>query len=147
MRANVDILTAEHSGLAECLDRIAAHKRDTRPLSTYRLQFHKGFRFADAVQVLPYLHLLGVSHIYSSPILKARAGSIHGYDITDHNALNPEIGTEAEFQTFVTELRRLGMSQILDTVPNHMVIGFGENPWWTDVLENGEASEYAEFFD
>jgi (1->4)-alpha-D-glucan 1-alpha-D-glucosylmutase len=147
MRANLDILTAEHSGLSECLDRIAAHKSDTRPLSTYRLQFHKGFRFSDALQVLPYLSALGVSHVYSSPILKARAGSTHGYDITDHNAINPEIGSESEFQAFVAELKRLGMGLILDTVPNHMAIGFGDNPRWTDVLENGEASEYADFFD
>jgi (1->4)-alpha-D-glucan 1-alpha-D-glucosylmutase len=147
MRTNLEILTAEHSGLAECLDRLAAHKRVARPLSTYRLQFHKGFRFTDAVRVLPYLHSLGVSHIYSSPFLKARAGSTHGYDITDHNRLNPEVGTEAEFQEFVSELKRLGMGQILDTVPNHMGIGHGDNPWWNDVLENGQASEYADFFD
>jgi (1->4)-alpha-D-glucan 1-alpha-D-glucosylmutase len=147
MRANFEILTAEKTGLAECLDRLAAQKRETRPLSTYRLQFHKGFRFTDAIQILPYLHSLGISHVYSSPILRARTGSTHGYDITDHNVLNPEIGTEEDFHAFVAELRRLGMGQILDTVPNHMGTGFGENPWWRDVLENGEASEYAEFFD
>src|SRR5882724_3647925 len=126
MRANFEILTAEKSGLAECLDRLSAQRRETRPLSTYRLQFHKGFRFNDAIQVLPYLNALGVSHVYSSPILKARAGSTHGYDITDHNAINPEIGSEAEFQAFVAELKRLGMGLILDTVPNHMAIGFGD---------------------
>ncbi|MCU1285478.1 MAG: maltooligosyl trehalose synthase [Acidobacteriales bacterium] len=147
MRTNVEILTAQSSGLTECLDRMAAHKRESRPLSTYRLQFHKSFRFADATKLLPYLHSLGISHVYSSPILKARAGSTHGYDITDHNLINPEIGTEAEFHEFVGELKRLNMGQILDAVPNHMGIGMGDNPWWRDVLENGQASEYADFFD
>ena len=89
----------EFSGLSECLDRLAAHKRQTRPVSTYRLQFHSGFRFADAQPLVGYLQALGVSQLYSSPILKARAGSKHGYDIIDHNQINPEIGAEAEVGT------------------------------------------------
>src|SRR5882724_7730714 len=104
MRANFEILTAEKSGLAECLDRLSAQRKETRPLSTYRLQFHKGFRFTDAVRILPYLHSLGISHIYSSPILKARTGSTHGYDITDHNQLNPEVGSYEELKELVAEL-------------------------------------------
>src|SRR5260221_4131164 len=39
------------------------------------------------------------------------------------------------------------MVQVLDFVPNHMGIGPGTNPWWSDVLANGRASEFAEFFD
>lgn len=140
-------LLAETVGLSECLDRLAAQKRGNRPIASYRLQFNKGFRFEDARKVVGYLHALGVSHFYCSPILKARAGSMHGYDITDHNSLNPEIGTEEEFRGLIAELKSQSMGVVLDTVPNHMGMGRGENPWWQDVLENGRASEYAEFFD
>src|SRR5215469_10099788 len=147
MRANPAILTTESSGISECLDRLASEKRSVRPLSTYRLQFNAGFRFENARRLVGYLHALGVSHIYSSPILKARAGSPHGYDITDHNQLNPEIGSYEELQELVSELKNYGMGQVLDFVPNHMGIGPGTNPWWRDVLANGRASEFAAFFD
>jgi (1->4)-alpha-D-glucan 1-alpha-D-glucosylmutase len=135
------------SGLAECLDRLAAGKGRNRPLATYRMQFHGGFRFRDARPLIPYLRALGVMHVYSSPLLKSRPGSTHGYDITDHSQLDPEIGSEAEFRAFVADLHREGMGLLLDTVPNHMGVGYGTNPWWQDVLENGPASEYANFFD
>src|SRR5512142_196341 len=140
-------VTVEYSGLSECLDRLAAEKRSTRPVSTYRLQFHAGFRFEDARRLVAYLHQLGVTHCYASPILQARLGSTHGYDITDHNAINPEIGTEDQFHALVAELKAHDMGLVLDTVPNHMGVGHGNNPWWQDVLENGRASEYADFFD
>jgi (1->4)-alpha-D-glucan 1-alpha-D-glucosylmutase len=147
MRANPSVLTTESSGITECLDRLASEKHSARPLSTYRFQFHAGFRFENARQLVGYLHALGVSHVYSSPILKARVGSMHGYDITDHNQINPEIGSYEELQDLVQELKNYGMGQILDFVPNHMGIGLGTNPWWWDVLSNGRASEFAEFFD
>src|SRR5262249_37629991 len=147
MRANPAILTTETSGISECLDRLASEKEVARPLSTYRLQFHAGFRFENARRLVGYLHALGVSHIYSSPILKAQVGSPHGYDITDHNQVNPEIGSYEELQEMVAELKNYGMGQVLDFVPNHMGIGPGTNPWWRDVLANGRASEFAEFFD
>src|SRR5437764_953238 len=87
----------ESSGYSECLDRLSARGGETRPLATYRLQFNRNFRFEEARQLVGYMHALGVSHCYASPILKARAGSMHGYDITDHNRINPEIGSEQEF--------------------------------------------------
>jgi (1->4)-alpha-D-glucan 1-alpha-D-glucosylmutase len=96
---------------------------------------------------VPYLHALGVSHVYCSPYLKARAGSTHGYDITDHNALNPEVGDGESFPAFVDALHRHGMGQILDFVPNHVGIGGHENLWWLDLLEYGQSSPYADFFD
>ena len=117
------------------------------PTATYRLQFHAGFTFRDAERLVPYLHALGVSHVYCAPYLKARAGSAHGYDITDHNALNPEVGDEESLSSFVDAMRRHGMGQILDFVPNHVGIGGHENLWWQDVLEYGQSSPYAEFFD
>lgn len=117
------------------------------PLATYRLQLHRDFTFAHAAEILPYLHALGISHVYCSPYLKARAGSRHGYDIVDHNALNPEIGTDEDFERFATTLAAHGMGQILDFVPNHMGVGGDDNPWWLDVLEHGQASAYAEYFD
>lgn len=117
------------------------------PLATYRLQFSRHFTFAQATELVPYLAALGISHCYASPFLRARPNSTHGYDIIDHNALNPEIGTAEEFDRFVEVLREHGMGQILDIVPNHMGVMGSDNVWWMDVLENGEASNYAEFFD
>jgi (1->4)-alpha-D-glucan 1-alpha-D-glucosylmutase len=117
------------------------------PLATYRFQFNKNFTFRDATRLVPYLAELGISHCYASPYLRARPGSMHGYDIIDHNSLNPEIGTPEEYEEFVAELHRHGMGQVLDIVPNHMGVMGADNAWWLDVLENGEASPYAEFFD
>ena len=117
------------------------------PAATYRLQFNSRFTFEDARRLLPYLDALGVSDVYASSYLGARPGSMHGYDITDHNTLNPEIGTQEDYDRFVEALRARGMGQILDVVPNHMGIAAGCNPWWNDVLENGPSSPYAEFFD
>ncbi len=117
------------------------------PVATYRLQFNSDFGFEAARRVLPYLRDLGISHVYASPYFKAREGSPHGYDITDHNSLNPEVGTREEFDAFVAEMRKLGMGQILDIVPNHMCVESSDNHWWFDVLENGSSSPYASFFD
>jgi (1->4)-alpha-D-glucan 1-alpha-D-glucosylmutase len=115
--------------------------------STYRLQFHAGFTFRDALAIVPYLHLLGITHCYASPYLQARPGSTHGYDITNHQALNPEIGTAADYEAFCQALQTHGMGQVLDIVPNHMGVAVNSNAWWRDVLENGPASPYAGFFD
>jgi (1->4)-alpha-D-glucan 1-alpha-D-glucosylmutase len=121
--------------------------RQLLPESTYRLQFHAGFTFRDAEAIVPYLAELGITHCYSSPYLKARPGSKHGYDIIDHRLLNPEIGTDTDYEAFVTALRANGVGQILDVVPNHMGILGNENAWWNDVLENGPSSPYAGYFD
>ena len=115
--------------------------------ATYRLQFHQGFTFRDATALVPYLARLGISHIYASPLMEARPGSTHGYDIVNHNRLNPEIGTEAEFAALVAALKAHGLGLILDIVPNHMAVGRADNVWWLDVLEWGEASPYAAYFD
>lgn len=117
------------------------------PVATYRLQFHPGFGFEQARALVPYLHRLGISHVYASPLFRAAPGSSHGYDVCDPNALNPEMGTRAEFDAFAAALARLGMGLIMDFVPNHMGIEEPHNPWWMDVLENGPASPYAAFFD
>src|SRR5215472_14029570 len=122
-------------------------RQDQIPTATYRLQFNQHFTFRNAVAIVPYLSALGISHVYASPYLRARPGSLHGYDIIDHNTLNPEIGTREDYDAFVDELHRHGMRQILDIVPNHMGVMGSDNAWWLDVLENGEASDYADFFD
>jgi (1->4)-alpha-D-glucan 1-alpha-D-glucosylmutase len=114
--------------------------------ATYRLQFHRDFTFRDATAVVPYLAALGVSHVYASPITEARPGSTHGYDIIDHNRLNPEIGGEADFQALSAALQAHDMGLIVDFVPNHMGIG-ADNAWWRDVLEWGRQSPFAHFFD
>jgi len=117
------------------------------PSATYRLQFNRLFTFADARRLLAYLDELGISDVYASPYLRARADSTHGYDIADHNQLNPAVGDEAEYDALVHELHARGMGQILDVVPNHMGIGESTNSWWMDVLENGPSSRFAPFFD
>lgn len=119
----------------------------TTPRATYRLQFHAGFGFNDAARLAPYLAKLGVSHVYASSYLKARPGSTHGYDITDHLALNPELGTEDDFQKMAAAFRYNGLGQILDFVPNHMGVGGSDNPLWLDVLEWGPQSDHAGWFD
>ena len=145
---NQAVPLAEQAGeVAECVERTASRKQQLRPVSTYRLQLNRSFRFSDARKLVGYLHELGVSTCYSSPILKARLGSQHGYDITDHNALNPEIGTAEELSELAAELKRHGMGLLLDVVPNHMGVGYGTNPWWQDVLQNGRSSKFANFFD
>ncbi len=121
--------------------------RQRLPEATYRLQFHAGFTFRDACRLVPYLHDLGITDCYASPYLKARPGSRHGYDIQDHRSLNPEIGSEEDYNAWVDTLHAHGMGQILDIVPNHMGIGGGDNAWWNDVLENGASSPYADYFD
>jgi (1->4)-alpha-D-glucan 1-alpha-D-glucosylmutase len=117
------------------------------PVATYRIQFNHSFTFDDARRRVSYLHTLGVSDCYASPYFMAPPESTHGYDIADHNTLNPAIGDEALYAAFVAELRAHGMGQVLDIVPNHMGIGERGNRWWQDVLENGPSSIYAPFFD
>ena len=117
------------------------------PLATYRVQLHREFTFRDAAAVVPYLSTLGITHLYCSPYLGARPGSMHGYDVVDHSQLNPDIGSVEDFEQLNATLKAHGMSQILDLVPNHMGVMGADNRWWLDVLENGRASVYAEFFD
>jgi malto-oligosyltrehalose synthase len=112
-----------------------------------RLQLHRDFTFAEAARLVPYLVALGISHLYTSPILTARAGSTHGYDVTDPTRVNPELGGEAGLRRLVAALRGAGAGLIVDIVPNHMAAGGLENPWWGDVLRYGRASRYAKFFD
>jgi (1->4)-alpha-D-glucan 1-alpha-D-glucosylmutase len=117
------------------------------PRATYRLQFHRDFTFADAVPLAPYLARLGISHVYSSPIGTARAGSTHGYDQVDPTVINPELGGEDGFRALAAALKAEGIGVILDIVPNHMAVGQADNRWWLDVLKNGPRSEYGELFD
>ena len=117
------------------------------PRATYRLQFHAGFTFADAAKIAPYLARLGISHVYASPIHKARPGSTHGYDIVDHGAINPELGGEEGFVAFSEVLQQHGLKLLLDIVPNHMGVGGADNPWWLSTLEWGALSPHAHAFD
>jgi (1->4)-alpha-D-glucan 1-alpha-D-glucosylmutase len=117
------------------------------PAATYRLQFHAGFTFEDARKLIPYLCDLGISHIYASPYLRARSGSMHGYDVADPSSLNPELGSVEDFDRLIAELRQRRLGQLVDVVPNHMGIGDPGNYRWLDVLENGPASIYARYFD
>jgi (1->4)-alpha-D-glucan 1-alpha-D-glucosylmutase len=117
------------------------------PLATYRLQLTKDFGFDGAAAIVPYLARLGISHVYASPFLKARPGSTHGYDIVDHDQINPELGGEEAFLRLSESLKRHDLGLILDFVPNHMGVGHADNSWWLDVLEWGQRSPYAAAFD
>lgn len=116
------------------------------PIATYRLQFNGNFRFEDARGLIAYLHQLGISDLYASPLFASRRGSLHGYDVTDPTRLNPELGTTAEFDSLCRDLKDSEMGLLLDIVPNHMAAS-SENSWWRDVLENGPGSPFAEYFD
>ena len=116
------------------------------PISTYRAQMHRDFTFDQASAIVPYLERLGMGDWYASPIFEARPGSMHGYDVTRHDRLNPELGGAERFVPFAGALREHGMGLLLDIVPNHMGIG-RDSVWWQDVLENGHASRYANYFD
>jgi (1->4)-alpha-D-glucan 1-alpha-D-glucosylmutase len=116
------------------------------PRALARLQFHAGFTLDDAVPVVGYYARLGVSHLYASPILRARAGSTHGYDVVDCHEVNPELGGEDALRRLVAALRKHGMSLVVDIVPNHMGVGT-QNAWWMDVLRHGRESRYANYFD
>ncbi len=117
------------------------------PRATYRLQLHKDFGFEAATAVLPYLQRLGVSHVYCSPIWRARPGSLHGYDVVAHDEINPELGGDEGFERFSQAVKAHGLGLLLDMVPNHMGVFGADNPWWLDLLENGQASRYATYFD
>ena len=147
MRTSPSILLPESTGYSECLDRLSASGGVQRPLATYRLQFNAGFKFDQAAGLLDYLQALGITDCYASPVLTARAGSTHGYDITDHNRINPELGGQQEFHHFTAALKQRGMGLVLDLVANHVGVNQGDNRWWHDVLENGRTSEFADYFD
>ncbi len=131
--------------MRECVERVL-HSDARVPASTYRVQMHKDFTFADAQAIAGYLKQLGIGDFYSSPIFEARPGSMHGYDVTRHDRLNPELGGQEGFASFSAELERQGLGLLLDIVPNHMGVG-NDSIWWQDVLENGHASRYSEYFD
>ncbi len=116
------------------------------PRSTYRLQMHAEFTFADAQAIVPYLRQLGIGDAYASPIFEARPGSKHGYDVTRHDRLNPELGGREAFELYAAALKGAGLGLLLDIVPNHMGVG-NDSLWWQDVLENGRASKYSGYFD
>lgn len=117
------------------------------PVSTYRLQFNHDFTFKQAVELVDYFNELGITDLYASPIMKAKAESNHGYDAIDPAKINPEIGSEEEFSRLSSLLKQKNMGFILDIVPNHMCISDSGNLWWLDLLENGPGSIFAPYFD
>src|SRR6185503_19119633 len=116
------------------------------PCATYRLQFNRGFTFQQAREILDYLRELGISDVYASPLFQAGPDSTHGYDTCCFGKINPNIGSAGDFDCFTSELKARDLGLLLDLVPNHMSATLS-NPWWFDVLENGRASRYAQFFD
>lgn len=116
------------------------------PASTYRIQFRNGMTFDRAAALVPYLKRLGISDLYASPIFTATSDSTHGYDVTNAGEIEPSIGGREGFERMVSALKSAGLGLIIDIVPNHMAASL-ENPWWRDVIENGERSRYARHFD
>jgi len=157
LAVDVADLTAPGGELAKLAAAIASEGRGEHPSpaplasppprATYRVQFHKDFTLDQAAAIVPYLAELGVSHLYASPILQARPGSTHGYDIVNHAAINPELGGEAAFTRLSEALQAHGLGLILDIVPNHMGVGGSDNAWWLSTLEWGELSPAAKYFD
>jgi (1->4)-alpha-D-glucan 1-alpha-D-glucosylmutase len=153
----IEEIAAPGSLLAKLAVAMTEEGRDARPAgralasppprATYRLQFHKDFTFDDAAGIAPYLAGLGISHAYASPIQAAAPGSVHGYDIVDHTAINPELGGEEGFRRFSEALQAHGLKLLLDIVPNHMGVGGEHNAWWLSVLEWGRLSPHADAFD
>jgi (1->4)-alpha-D-glucan 1-alpha-D-glucosylmutase len=117
------------------------------PSATYRLQLQHGFGFEAATRCVGYLRSLGVSELYLSPIFKAAPGSTHGYDVLDHELLNPEFGGADAFETLVATAKAHGLGLVIDFVPNHMGVGCDGNRFWEDVLEHGQSSSRASYFD
>jgi (1->4)-alpha-D-glucan 1-alpha-D-glucosylmutase len=115
--------------------------------ATYRVQLTPEFGFDDAVALVPYLHDLGISHLYTSPVAQATLGSTHGYDVTDHQRVRDELGGETGLRRLWAALDAHRMGMVVDIVPNHMGIRSPTNEWWQDVLRNGPASPYAAYFD
>ncbi|CAD5940047.1 Maltooligosyl trehalose synthase [Planktothrix tepida] len=116
------------------------------PLATYRIQFNPDFNFNQTKEIIAYLQELGISDLYASPIFKARSGSTHGYDVVDPNQLNPELGTQEDFDQLMEEVKNNGMGWLQDIVPNHMAYD-SQNQYLTDIFEFGSDSDYLEFFD
>jgi (1->4)-alpha-D-glucan 1-alpha-D-glucosylmutase len=117
------------------------------PLATYRVQLHADFTFGDLAKIIPYLSDLGITDVYASPIFRATPGSTHGYDVCDQNEINPELGGREGLIEVSRLLRERGMGLIVDFVPNHMGVEGPYNQKWMDVLENGRASRFSDFFD
>ena len=157
LTSTLDGILAPGGPLAETAAAIAGEGRSAGadaprpsappPSSTYRLQFHKDFTFADATAILPFLKRFGISHVYASPIQKARPGSTHGYDTVDPRAINPELGGLEGFERFAAAIKAEGLALLLDIVPNHMGVGGADNHWWLSVLEWGELSPFGDTFD
>jgi (1->4)-alpha-D-glucan 1-alpha-D-glucosylmutase len=148
VRQQRELASAAAEGRARhLLDEVAGELAAIpQPLATYRLQLHRGFGFRDAAEHIPYLAELGISHLYTSPVTKAAPGSMHGYDVQDHQQINPELGTAKELAALSAAAREHGLGYLLDIVPNHMGIGSG-NALWLDLLENGPSARAARFFD
>jgi (1->4)-alpha-D-glucan 1-alpha-D-glucosylmutase len=133
--------------VADAVEQTLAERRDW-PLATYRLEFRPDrLTFRDAAGLVPYLDELGISHVYASPYLATRSGSVHGYAVVDYTRLNPELGTTEDYLALTETLHEHGMGQLLDFVPNHMSVSAHENRWWNNVLENGPSSPYSDYFD
>src|SRR5436309_13407357 len=129
------------------LDEVAAELAAARqPVTTYRIQLHKDFTFAAAATIVRYLADLGITDLYTSPILQAAPGSVHGYDVIDYGSINVELGGAEGYDRLAAALHEAGRGHVLDIVPNHMGLGSG-NALWLDLLENGPSAQAAKFFD
>ena len=119
----------------------------SEPVATYRIQMRPEFGFDQITDIVPYLHDLGISHVYTSPYLQAAAGSTHGYDIVDPTQVNAELGGTQAHARMCATIQTAGLGHMIDVVPNHMAVAGQQNLWWWDMLKNGSSSRFAQFFD
>ncbi len=118
----------------------------TTPRATYRLQLTADLPFAAATAMVPYLRTLGISHLYLSPVLAARPGTRHFYDVADHRRVDPVLGGEEGLRELAHTAHQAGMGLIGDIVPHHMSAG----PWspvWDMLLREGRSGDAAKHFD
>src|SRR3989442_14740597 len=128
------------------LDEVAAELAAARqPLATYRVQLHAGFTFEGAAAIARYLAELGITDLYTSPILRAAPGSMHGYDVLDYGSINPELGGDEGYERLAGALHEAGLGDVLDIVPNHKGVGSG-NALWLHLLEDGPSAQGGEVF-
>ncbi|HEY1098720.1 MAG TPA: malto-oligosyltrehalose synthase, partial [Myxococcota bacterium] len=132
---------------ASTVSTVSTDSTTSARIASYRLQLHQHFTFDDATRIVPDLARLGVSHLYLSPILQAAPGTTHGYDVVDHTRIDTALGGRDGFNRLSDEATKHGLGIVVDIVPNHMCISDRDNVWWKDVLENGPASPWADFFD
>lgn len=116
------------------------------PLAAYRLQLTTEFKVEEATKLISYFKDLGIDTLYMGPYFEIPKHASNPYLITSPLHFNTQLGGEKAFKKFFRALKKEGLFHILDLVSNHLA-ALVHNPWFYDVLEKGEKSPYASYFD